>query len=69
MKYLVSDFYSDYECIGGECPETCCGGWNIVIDDKSQPLLALIVAEQLEPEVMLVALLLHEQFDKFLVIV
>lgn len=35
MKYLVSDFYSDYECIGGECPETCCGGWNIVIDDKS----------------------------------
>ena len=35
MKYLISDLYSDYECIGGECPETCCGGWDIVIDDKS----------------------------------
>lgn len=35
MKYLISDLYSDYECIGGECPETCCGGWDIIIDDKS----------------------------------
>lgn len=35
MKYLISDLYSDYECIGGKCPETCCGGWKIVIDDES----------------------------------
>ena len=35
MKYLISDLYSEYECIGGECPETCCGGWDIVVDDNS----------------------------------
>lgn len=35
MKYLISDLYSDYECIGGECPETCCGGWTIIVDESS----------------------------------
>ena len=36
MKYTVPDYYQDFECIAGDCPDTCCAGWQIVIDKKSQ---------------------------------
>lgn len=35
MKYLYTDLFNEFECIGGECPETCCGTWTISIDNKS----------------------------------
>lgn len=35
MKYTVPDYYQDFECIAGECPATCCAGWQIVIDERS----------------------------------
>lgn len=35
MKYLYTDLFNEFECIGGECPETCCGTWAISVDNKS----------------------------------
>ena len=35
MKYLVTDLYSDFSCIGGECSNTCCQNWSIVIDEMT----------------------------------
>lgn len=35
MKYTVPDYYQDFECIAGDCPATCCAGWQIVIDERS----------------------------------
>lgn len=35
MEYVYPDYYRQFTCIGGECPDTCCAGWEIVIDDKS----------------------------------
>lgn len=35
MKYTVPDYYHDFKCIAGECPATCCAGWQIVIDERS----------------------------------
>ena len=35
MKYLISDLFDKYECIGGQCLSTCCGKWNIYVDDES----------------------------------
>lgn len=36
MKLLSVDNYIKFECIGGECPISCCGGnWSIIIDDES----------------------------------
>ena len=36
MKYLETDLYHDFECIGGECPASCCSaGWKIIIDEKT----------------------------------
>jgi len=33
-KYLYTDWMADFHCVGGECPMTCCGGWNIAIKEK-----------------------------------
>ena len=35
MQYTIPDYYDDFSCIGGACPDTCCAGWQIVIDENS----------------------------------
>lgn len=35
MQYTIPDYYREFTCIAGECPDTCCAGWQIMIDDKS----------------------------------
>ncbi len=35
MYYVFPDYYSQFKCIGSECEDTCCAGWQIVIDNKS----------------------------------
>lgn len=35
MKYRMPSYYSKFKCIADKCPETCCAGWEIVIDDKT----------------------------------
>ena len=29
MEYVYPDYYRQFTCIGGECPDTCCAGWEI----------------------------------------
>ncbi|MBE5881528.1 MAG: YkgJ family cysteine cluster protein [Lachnospiraceae bacterium] len=36
MLYTIPDYYYEFSCIAGDCPDTCCAGWQIVIDEKSQ---------------------------------
>lgn len=31
MKFMKTEFFDTFECIGGDCPDTCCAGWNITI--------------------------------------
>lgn len=35
MYILKPFFYDRFQCIGKECPYTCCGGWNIGVDKDS----------------------------------
>lgn len=35
MEILKPSYYSQFECIGGKCKDTCCIGWQIEIDKKS----------------------------------
>ncbi|MBR4574950.1 MAG: flagellin lysine-N-methylase [Lachnospiraceae bacterium] len=35
MKYLTLESYTDFKCTGSKCPCTCCGGWQIVIDEET----------------------------------
>ena len=32
MLYTQPDYYKDFECIADKCEDTCCAGWQIVID-------------------------------------
>ena len=35
MRYLKPHFYDQFVCTAGDCPDTCCAGWQIVIDEDS----------------------------------
>ena len=35
MIYTRPDYFNEFKCIADKCPDTCCAGWQIVIDDDS----------------------------------
>ena len=35
MKRTYTDYYDDFVCIADKCPQTCCAGWQIEIDEDS----------------------------------
>ena len=35
MATKVINFYKDFTCLATECPNTCCRGWHISIDDET----------------------------------
>ena len=35
MQYIIPHYYKKFTCTGGECPDTCCAGWQIMIDPAS----------------------------------
>ncbi len=35
MRYIKPHYYDEFKCIADKCPDTCCAGWQIVIDDDS----------------------------------
>lgn len=35
MKLVVPSFYKDFKCIAGDCPDSCCQGWEVDADSDS----------------------------------
>lgn len=35
MKYILTEFYKRFYCIGDKCSDTCCGGWRIWVDENT----------------------------------
>lgn len=35
MLYVKPHFYDQFQCIADRCPDTCCAGWQIMIDEES----------------------------------
>lgn len=35
MKFRTPTYYPEFSCIADACPETCCAGWAIVIDEET----------------------------------
>ena len=35
MRYVKPHFYDSFVCTAGDCPDTCCAGWQIMIDEES----------------------------------
>lgn len=36
MLTRYPDYYDQFQCLAGQCPDTCCGMWNIVVDSQSK---------------------------------
>ena len=36
MLCTIPDYYKEFSCIAADCEDTCCAGWQIVIDEKSK---------------------------------
>ena len=35
MKIRVPNYYKEFKCIASACEDTCCAGWDVVIDDQT----------------------------------
>ena len=35
MRYIKPHYYEKFCCVAGNCPDTCCAGWQILIDEES----------------------------------
>lgn len=35
MIYIFPDYYEEFSCTADRCEDTCCAGWQIMIDDRS----------------------------------
>ncbi len=35
MRYTKPHYYDAFACLAGDCPDTCCAGWQICIDENS----------------------------------
>lgn len=35
MEIRYPDYYKKFRCIAGDCPDTCCAGWEIAVDPES----------------------------------
>ena len=35
MRYVKPYYYDEFRCIADKCPDTCCAGWQIVIDEDT----------------------------------
>lgn len=36
MQFTIPHYYNKFHCVAGECPDTCCAGWAIMIDDHTK---------------------------------
>lgn len=35
MRYIKPHYYDEFNCVAENCPDTCCAGWQIVIDEEA----------------------------------
>ena len=35
MEIRVPHYYKKFQCTADKCPDTCCAGWQIVIDEET----------------------------------
>lgn len=36
MKVITPDYYPLFHCIASDCPDTCCAGWEVVVDPEAE---------------------------------
>ena len=36
MKNIYPSYYKNFRCVADKCPDTCCAGWEVVVDPPSE---------------------------------
>ncbi len=36
MQIFQPDYYDSFSCIAGDCPDTCCVGWQVILDSEHE---------------------------------
>lgn len=47
---LVPTYVTKFQCLGKECPDTCCTGWNVTIDRKTYKLYKSVDLKNLKEQ-------------------
>ncbi|OPJ62805.1 flagellin lysine-N-methylase [Clostridium chromiireducens] len=45
MKTIVPHYYKDFKCSASKCTDTCCAGWEIIIDDEAYSHYKMVCGE------------------------
>lgn len=45
MKIRKPDYYDRFQCIAGACPDSCCIGWEIDVDEKQRKMYRNVTGE------------------------
>ncbi|MDZ7804073.1 flagellin lysine-N-methylase [Thiohalophilus sp.] len=45
LTYKTQDYFRDFQCLGGDCPDTCCQRWEIKLDRRHYELLQARMSE------------------------
>jgi lysine-N-methylase len=45
MKLITPSYYGKFRCLAGKCPDTCCAGWEVVVDDAAAAQYDALPAE------------------------
>ncbi len=46
LNYKTQDYFRDFQCLGGDCPDTCCQRWEIKLDRQHYELLQARMSEE-----------------------
>lgn len=42
MQDIFPEYYSQFSCLAGDCPDTCCDQWEVVVDEKTAAQYAAV---------------------------
>ena len=45
MKQIYPDFYPQFHCLAGDCPDTCCKDWEVVVDEDAMAFYRTVTGE------------------------
>lgn len=51
MQCYYIDLYTEFSCLAGGCPSTCCSGWKIVIDKEAMQRFASLENQILKDDI------------------
>ncbi len=45
MKHIYPKYYEKFKCIADKCSDSCCKGWDVVVDDESEAFYNTVQGE------------------------